>query len=213
METPYSSASRYASTPDLSIGNLFGRAFDIFKTNPGLMVLITLIYMGVVSLPEYIGGDGPQGILFSLISIAISGPMALGYYGVMLRFVRDEPVRVGNLFDGFQNFGQAIGVYLLTALLIFIGILVFIIPGIILSLGLWPALMLVYDGRDGVVDVLKEAWDMTNGHKTTLFLLFVVTGIFVLAGLIAFVIGIVVTATIGMIILCLAYEELRKAEV
>ncbi len=213
METPYSSASRYASPPDLSIGNLFGRAFDIFKTNPGLMVLITLIYMGVVSLPEYIGGDGPQGILFSLISIAISGPMALGYYGVMLRFVRDEPVRVGNLFDGFQNFGQAIGVYLLTALLIFIGILVFIIPGIILSLGLWPALMLVYDGRDGVVDVLKEAWDMTNGHKTTLFLLFVVTGIFVLAGLIAFVIGIVVTATIGMIILCLAYEELRKAEV
>lgn len=213
METPYSSASRYASPPDLSIGNLFGRAFDIFKTNPGLMVLITLIYMGVVSLPEYIGGDGSQGILFSLISIAISGPMALGYYGVMLRFVRDEPVRVGNLFDGFQNFGQAIGVYLLTALLIFIGILVFIIPGIILSLGLWPALMLVYDGRDGVVDVLKEAWDMTNGHKTTLFLLFVVTGIFVLAGLIAFVIGIVVTATIGMIILCLAYEELRKAEV
>lgn len=213
METPYSSASRYASPPDLSIGNLFGRAFDIFKTNPGLMVLITLIYMGVVSLPEYIGGDGPQGILFSLISIAISGPMALGYYGVMLRFVRDEPVRVGNLFDGFQNFGQAIGVYLLTALLIFIGILVFIIPGIILSLGLWPALMLVYDGREGVVDVLKEAWDMTNGHKTTLFLLFVVTGIFVLAGLIAFVIGIVVTATIGMIILCLAYEELRKAEV
>ncbi len=213
METPYSSASRYASPPDLSIGNLFGRAFDIFKTNPGLMVLITLIYMGVVSLPEYIGGDGSQGILFSLISIAISGPMALGYYGVMLRFVRDEPVRVGNLFDGFQNFGQAIGVYLLTALLIFIGILVFIIPGIILSLGLWPALMLVYDGREGVVDVLKEAWDMTNGHKTTLFLLFVVTGIFVLAGLIAFVIGIVVTATIGMIILCLAYEELRKAEV
>lgn len=180
-------------------------------TNPGLIILMLFLYGLIVSLPEMLSGDGSSGLL-SLVSLVIAGPMALGYYGAMLKFVRDEPVEVRNLFDGFQKFGQSVGVYLLSTFIILAGLLLFVVPGIILAVALFPALPLVYDGREGIVEVIKEAWDLTNGYKLPLFVLSIVMILFVLAGLIAFIIGIIVTGAIGSLIFALAYEELRRAK-
>lgn len=215
MENQYSSAPPLVSAyqPNLSIGHLFGKAFEIFKTNVGLVLGAFIAYALILTLPQMIGGDGAFGALLSLVTLIIGGPLVVGYYGLLLKIVRNESAEFSNLFDGFQKFGQSVGVYLLTALVVFVGFLLLIVPGVILSVGLWPVFLLVYDGSEGVVDTLKRAWDLTNGYKLPLFILFLVTGLFILAGIIALGVGIIITGAIGSIIYPLAYEELSLSKV
>lgn len=207
MEPTFAAASAY--TPNLSVGYLFGKAIEIFKTNVGLILGAFLIYGLIMSLPQMILGD----TLGSLVVILLGGPMALGYQGTMLKIIRNEPAEISNLFDGFQQFVPALGLYVLTGIAIGVGLLLLIVPGIIVALGIWPVFMLLYDGSEGLVETIQRAWNLTNGHKMELFILFLITALFVLAGLIALIIGVIVTGAIGGLVYSLAYEELSLSKV
>lgn len=212
MENPYAPPSPLGSTytPNFSIGYTFGKAFEVFKANIGLVLGAFLVYALILYIPNLILGS--ESFLATVIVLIVGGPMVLGFQGLLLKLVRNETAAFSNLFDGFQKLGQAIGVYLLTAIAVGVGIILLIVPGIIVWLGLWPVFMLVYDGSQGVVDTLKRAWDLTNGHKMTLFVLFLVTIIFIMAGVIALIVGVFVTGAIGSIVFAVAYEELSLSK-
>ena len=206
MESSFTTVSTY--TPNLSVGYIFGKAIEIFKTNTGLVLGAFLIYGLIMSIPQVILGD----TMGSLVVMLGAGPMALGYQGMMLKVIRNEPAEISNLFDGFQQFVPALGLYVLTAIAVGVGLLLLIVPGIIVALGIWPAFMLMYDGSEGLVETLQRAWNLTNGYKMTLFILFLITALFVLAGLIALIIGVIVTGAIGSLVYALAYEELSLSK-
>ncbi len=112
------------------------------------------------------------GSIIPLLSIILGGPLALGMAIFSQKIARNEDVQISNLFDGFSNFGNALGTYLLMMLAIVIGFIFFIIPGFILALGLSQAMyLLVDDSKLGPVDALKESWEMMKGHKTDYFVL------------------------------------------
>ncbi len=137
----------------------------------GTAVAIMLIYM-VVS----IGSS-----FLSFVSILISGPLALGFAMVGLGFAKQDHVEVATLFDGFKNFGKAIGVTILMGLGIVVGFILLVIPGIILALGWGMSMFILADNPHmRVIDVLSASWDLTNGYKFDLFILalkFLVLGI------------------------------------
>lgn len=112
------------------------------------------------------------GSIIPLLSIILGGPLALGMAIFSQKIARNEDAQISNLFDGFSNFGNALGTYLLMMLAIVIGFIFFIIPGFILALGLSQAMyLLVDDNKLGPVDALKESWEMMKGHKTDYFVL------------------------------------------
>jgi uncharacterized membrane protein len=67
-----------------------------------------------------------------LISWAITGPMQLGFHAFFQGLIRRERVEVGTLFKGFERWGQGLGLFLLTTLLIVCASLAAMIPGGIL---------------------------------------------------------------------------------
>lgn len=200
-------------TPNLSIGHLFSRSWPLFKENLGVVVGAFVVYLlitGFLSDPDL---DGDRSGLLSLIGFVIAGPLVVGLYALMLRVQRHEPVAFPDLFDGFREFGRAFGVYVLYSFAVGLGMILLIVPGIILAIGLWPALYLVMDTDLGVIDTLREAWDMTKGYKLQLFALGVVLFFFALAGLIALVVGVFFTGAFSALVGAAAYEELALAEV
>jgi uncharacterized membrane protein len=189
--------------PDLNVSRLFSRCWPIYKANLLLIVGSFAIYV-LLS-----GSLGPLGGRFgSLISFVITGPLAVGLLAIMLRLLRGEETDFPDLLLGFKEFGRAFGVYVMTVLLVIVGTLLLIVPGIIVAVGLWPALFLVYDDDRPVIDTLQRAWDLTRGHRWPLFILGLVLLLVTIAGVLALGIGVFFTGAFAVLVASAAYEEL-----
>lgn len=186
--------------PNLGVSYVFGRAWDIFRENMGLVFGIVAVQILVLMAAAFI----------PILPLIIGGPLQCGAYYAILKIVRGEEVEVKNVFDGFQEFGRTLGVYWAYALVVGVGLLLLLIPGLILGLGLWPAFFLVMDERYGIGDTLQEAWEMTKGHKWSLLVIYIAIAALMLVGLLAFVIGILFAVVFAYVVGAVAYDELAS---
>ncbi len=127
--------------------------------NAALVVLIAMIITGATN---FIPGA----------SLIIGGPISLGMAIYFLRISRDEPVEINNLFDGFKQFGNALGAYLLMLLIIILGFILLIVPGIIAALALSQTFNIMHDEPNlGPIEAMKKSHEMMKGHRGDYFLL------------------------------------------
>lgn len=111
--------------------------------------------------------------LGTLVSIAISGPLLLGLSLFILSISRDEEAYLEQLFEGFKNAGTATAAYIITGLIIMIGLVLLIIPGIIAALSLSMTFYIIADDDSiGVLDAIKKSNEMMNDHRWKLFYLY-----------------------------------------
>lgn len=128
----------------------------------GTFAVITLLYTILVSVSAYI----PLG------SIIVGGPLIIGMYIVGLKVARGQDIDVGNMFDGFKNFGKHLGLYVVNNIFIFLWSLLFFIPGIVKSLAYSMSYYIIQDNPEmGITEARKESIRMMNGNKWRLFCL------------------------------------------
>ncbi len=112
------------------------------------------------------------GSFIPFLSVIIGAPLALGYAIFSLKISREEGIEVSNIFDGFQNFGKALGTYILMGIGVLLGFLCLIIPGFILAIGLSQTMFILADEPDiKAMDALKKSWAMMDGYKMDYFVL------------------------------------------
>lgn len=143
---------------------LIGQAKDALSGKWLLAIGTTLVYLIVVGASQAIPFAG------AFIGLIVGGPFALGLIIFSKNIAHDSDPRLEQIFDGFKNFGTAIATYLLVAVATIIGMLLFIIPGIILALGLCLSMYIIADDPEiGAYDALKKSWEMMNGYKVKYF--------------------------------------------
>lgn len=124
--------------------------------------------MATVPLPEL-------PLLGCILALAVGFMMLVlraGHILCCFKVSRREKVKIGNLFDGFRDFGRVAAVEFLRTLLVGVGYLLFIAPGFVLRYRYRFALRLLADKPElGPIDALKESAKLTRGHKWKLFLL------------------------------------------
>jgi len=124
-------------------------------------MLVYLILVGALQAIPYLG---------AIVGLVIGGPFALGLIIFSKNIANDGDARLEQVFDGFKNFGTSLATYLLAAVAGIIGFILFVIPGIIISLGFALGMYIISDDAEiGAYDALKKSWDMMNGYKTKLF--------------------------------------------
>ncbi len=107
-----------------------------------------------------------------LVTVIVGGPFALGVAIFALRLGRGEEVELNNIFDGFQDFGRSLAAYLLMIFFVVAGLVFFIVPGIVIGLGLSQTFFILADDKNiGPVDALKHSWELMKGHKFDYFIL------------------------------------------
>lgn len=127
--------------------------------NAALAVLIVIVINGAAN---FLPGS----------ALIIGGPLALGMAIYFIRISRDENVEINNLFDGFKKFGNALGAYVLMLLIICIGFILLIVPGIIAALALSQTFNIMQDEPElGPIEALKKSHEMMKGHRGDYFLL------------------------------------------
>lgn len=129
----------------------------------GVCVLNIVIAIAVQFIP----------VVGMLISIFITGPFTLGLVIFSLSISRDEEASVEQLFEGFNHLGTAIGAYILTSVIIIIGIFLLIIPGIIAALSVSMTFFIIADDDSiGVLDAIKKSNEMMINYRWKLFCLY-----------------------------------------
>lgn len=124
------------------------------------------------------GPIGILGLLGMILSIAFLGGLHIAFDAKSSN-VSIEPLNA--LFAGLKKFFPLFGAYILTAIVVFFGLLLLILPGIYLGarLALFPAYIMLEN--KGVIESLKLSWENTDEYGGTLFSL---TIIFVLISII-----------------------------
>jgi uncharacterized membrane protein len=96
--------------------------------------------------------------------------MVLGISIFSLSISRNQEARLEQIFDGFNNFGTALGAYLLMILFIILWMLLLIIPGIIAALSYSMTFYILADDKTiPAMDAIDKSKAMMDGYKWKLF--------------------------------------------
>lgn len=110
---------------------------------------------------------------------------------MFLKAVRGEKADFTNLVRGFrENYVDILLANLLCFGIIFLGMIFFIIPGIILSCRLGFVKYLVMDKKMNAIEAVEESWRMTRGHGWTIFFMAFVSFFIIIFGILMLIVGI-----------------------
>lgn len=128
----------------------------------GTYVVAQLILIVVQMIPK----AGAIGVYI------IGGPITLGLAIFALSLSRNQNPRLQQIFEGFQNFGVALGAYLLMVLFIFLWFLLLIVPGIIAAYAYSQTFYIIAeDPGIGPLQAIRKSKEMMRGNKWKLFCL------------------------------------------
>ena len=190
-----------------SAGSCYSHGWDRMW-NYFLELLLVIVVLFVASVPltwmsitDEIGTY--QGFLlefFALVYwIMLFGPLEFGLDYVFLRAARSEKLEPKDMLEPFRNYFNALLANLLVMILIGIGFLFLIVPGIIIACKLAFVPYLVVDRKLDAIEAVKESWRLTGGHALEIFLIGLLAIPISIAGLILLGVGLIAsTMWIGL---------------
>jgi uncharacterized membrane protein len=107
-----------------------------------------------------------------ILTLLIAGPFTLGIYTIFLKIFRREDFKIEEMFNGFKDFGRALGTYLLMTLYILLWSILLIVPGIIAAISYSMTFFILAENPNiKAADALRLSKQMMYGHKTQYFML------------------------------------------
>jgi hypothetical protein len=133
--------------------------------------------------------------LFSMAyGIFVAGPIGYGAKWAFLKAVRGERVEIRDIFAVFQrNYWNAVIANIVVAVIVGLGIVMLIVPGIIFACRLAFVPYLVVDREMDVMEALRVSWDMTRGYGWNIFFMGFLAFWIVIAGFIMFFVGVFIS--------------------
>ena len=124
----------------------------------------------------------------------MAGPISYSVKWVFLKAVRGERIEIRDMFAVFQkNYWNAVVANIVVGVIVGLGIVMLIVPGIIFACRLAFVSYLVIDRDMDVMDALRTSWDMTRGYGWQIFFMGFLAIFIVLAGLIALFVGVIIS--------------------
>jgi uncharacterized membrane protein len=203
-------------------------AFTLFKPSFDAVMINTWTFLGLLLAPFIafavgnVSGtlagsyDTPSGpaVLLLMVAYAFSLVVYPAIPYVQLKSAQGEEVPIGEaLRVGLKNFWRYYGVTLLSALVIFVGFLLLIVPGLFMLRRYMLAPYYLYDRKLGVIDAMKTSAKESKQFSGAIWGLIGVTILLALPSVIPFL-GWLVTGALAVIFYCapaLRYFQIKQA--
>jgi uncharacterized membrane protein len=149
-------------------------------------------------------------ILIALIYVFVSLMFSLGFLNFSLKLIRGESASYQDLFSvsPMQVFHYFIA-SILGGLAFVLGLILLIIPGIYLAtrFSLFP--YFIADQKVNALEALQKSWNATQGHVLYLLLFFLAMIGLNLLGLLALVVGLIITIPVSNLALGYVYNKMK----
>ncbi|MEN8228308.1 MAG: YciC family protein [Bacteroidota bacterium] len=137
----------------------------------------------------------PLAMFAIAYGIFVAGPISYGVKWVFLKAVRGERIEIRDIFMVFQrNYWNVVIANIVVGVIVGLGIVMLIVPGIIFACRLAFVPYLVVDKEMDVMDALRVSWDMTRGYGWQIFFMGFLAIWVVIAGLICLFVGVFISA-------------------
>lgn len=187
--------------------------WETFKKRPWFFIGAIVIVFLISSILSAVGETGAEeigsgSIILILATLVINIFIEMGLIAFALKAHDDVGgAAFANLWHP-ASFLPYVGVKILTALAVLLGLVLLIVPGIIAALALMFATYLVIDRKLGVIEALKESARLTKGNRWNLLILMLaLVGINIL-GALALLVGLLVSVPVSLLAIAHAYRTL-----
>ena len=145
----------------------------------------------------------------TIISMPFSTVIMGGLFRYYLKLIRGQDATLGDAFSGFTDgFTQLALLGLVQGILVLIGTVLCVIPGIYLATAWYFSMFLVADRGMDFWSAMELSRKMVSKHWFAVFGMMLVAGLLAASGLIACCIGILVTMPVAFVALTIAYETI-----
>lgn len=198
---------------NLSIKEMFRASWAVFQKHLWVFVGATAILGAISLISDKISkeiGD-PLGGIIGIIIMVLLWWLYIGYVRMALTAYSGGMIKINDLYSGkWPMLLQFAIAAVLTGIIVAVGIVLLIVPGIIAQVGLlFGAFFVVDKGMKGI-DAMKASWNLTKGHRMDIFWAFLVLILLNFAGLLLVGLGLLVTVPVTALALTHLYRELDK---
>ena len=191
--------SNNAFISDTSTGDNYSKGWKLSFTVFVELIVVTLIY-AVIQIPTNMIQINPDNFQLILVPVALLGiayaifiaaPIGMSTSWAFLKAVRREKVEIKDMFSVFErNYWNAVIAGLVKGIIIVLGFVFLIVPGIIFACRLAFVSYLIIDKKMEALEALKASWAMTKGHGWTVFGMAMLAIPIFIAGFLALFVGI-----------------------
>lgn len=183
-------------------GKYLQDGWELFKQNPGGFIgfaVVFFIVQGILSYLPRIGG---------LISLVVTAPLGAGFYVVCAKLMQRRTPEFQDFFTGFQFFVPLMLLSVVSSILIILGFILLIIPGVFLMVCyLFPSML--------IIDRRLDFWPAMELSRRTVqtqwfgFFIFVLLLILVnLGGALLLGVGLLVSLPVSACAMAAAYADI-----
>ena len=199
--SPDAIASQYRGT-SIDIFACLNRGWNLVLEHPGPLIGGTLLVFCAFFLLQFVP------MLGWLATVILEGPVIAGLYYMFLRRIRGETVGVADAFNGLSdNFLQLFLAGFISSLLVAIGFLLCILPGIFLVICYIFVLPLAIDKKLEFWPAMEVSRQVVQAQWFTFFGLSFVCLLVLIAGTLACLVGLIVALPVVFATGAYAYED------
>jgi uncharacterized membrane protein len=194
------------------VGEILSQAWKFTKEHLGFLLgylVLSFLINGLFSAANH----KSDSFLIKLLGTIVGTFLCMGLYNSALLIVKGVKPGFEQLYSNWPHFVSWFLSSLLFGLMVFMGLILFIVPGLYLvaRYGLYPFFIL--DKGLGSIDALKGAERASAGRRWELFLLFMSCFGLNLLGFLLLGIGVLFTIPLTVIALAVAYRRLTAGDV
>ncbi len=143
-----------------------------------------------------------------MIGLLIQVPFSLGLVKVTIKIANGENVAFNDLLSVVSRSFSYVGAALMFFIALWIGLMLFVVPGAIIALKFQFYAYFIADKGMGPIEALKASWEVTKDVKLRLFLFYLVLGVVNTVGLLALIIGMIPASMVSVIATAFIYSRL-----
>lgn len=191
--------------------------WETFKANVWLFVGILLVSGLIGYVPQALqdlekNGTLRIGFLVWVLMIVFwlfSQLIDLGVTKIVLNFTDSKKVTFGQLFSQTHVLLKGVVAAFLYGLIVVVGLILLIVPGIYLGIRLQFFKYFVVDKGYGPIQALKSSWDITKGNVWNLFLFGLLIILINIAGLLVLLVGLFVSVPVTTVAVGYVFRKLE----
>ena len=183
------------------------------KTKPLLKDSFSEVFACILlasALPQIALQFAPQNILLNIMVICVSAYIQLGLAVYCIGLYKGDEVNYVTIFSRFNGLKPIVFILILSVV-VMLGFILLIIPGIILSLMYSQVFYILADDPDiGAIEAFNKSEKMMRGHKWQLFMLNLEAALYIFAGIFTLFIWWAWLIPRYSVAIAGFYEELKK---
>jgi uncharacterized membrane protein len=177
----------------MKVEDVLSEGFEVFKKK-WITFLIAIIIAAIGS-----------------IFIITFRPLFWGIYIMALMSIRGEDVEIGDLFKGFDHFIKSWAIFIIGAILVFVGFIFLIIPGLLLWMLFQYAIPIALIEDKGAIESLQRSFEIGKENLQFTVILWIVLAVINIIGY-SISLGWLITEPFSIICICIATIKLTENE-